>query len=1683
MTNQYTTSTFLNTYYDDYSDSDGYARVLFNTGRALQAREVTQLQTIIQKQIERFGRNIFKEGAAVNPGGMTINTNYEFVKLSSVTTLPTNLDDLVGTVFTGQSSGVKVKVLEVVAAEGSDPATLYVQYTDTSSGTSGATAIRMSPGEQIDNGTHSYIVQTTNTSVNPAVGRGTRVSVAKGDFFTQGFFAFAQSQSKIISKYSPTPTADVGFHVIQDIVTVQDDIALYDNSNSLNPNLSAPGADRFRLKLVVATRDELSADQTFVYVGRIQDGELVDAVEGDNDYNRINDVLALRTKEESGNYNVKPFKIKFEEVDSDDTVLSLNISDGTSYVNGYRAALNFPTKIEVPKAQDTVQLNNEVVSANYGNYVIANASAFLGIPNVNQNELVNLRNATSYGGSTIGTARIRAMSEEGANYRVYLFNITMNSGESFRSVRSIGSSATSYFDLVLENSQAVLKSTANNNLLFPLPNSRPSSLSDISLTVQRRFTTTTNASGETTLTLVAAGETFANVNDWALANADSDLHSGFSIGGAGTASATIAGGPISSTNLEVLAYVNKSAGASRTKTLNETTIAAPIDSDGNGVAFVSLNRADIYEVSRITDVDSDGADLSSRFTVDNGQRDNFYDIGRLVLRGGNTAPSGNVFIRYKYFSHGTSGDFFSVNSYTGQIDYGDIPSHRMNDGTTVPLRDVLDFRPVRDASNDYLSGNARVNELPQPTDLITTDVVYYQPRYSKLVIDTNSKLSVISGPSSLTPILPPTPENALELYNIKLNAFTLNDSDMTIEKIETKRYTMADIGRLESRIDDLEELTTLSLLELDTSSFDVLDSSGINRTKSGFLVDNFKDHFFSDTFSAEYAASIDPDDRACRPGFWAEDVRLVYDSDKSTNTILKGDNVYLKYAEEIQIKQDLATTTENINPFAVITHLGNLKLSPSTDNWADQVRIPARVIDGGTTVIDRNLARNWNNWLWNWSGRTLSFSRNIDESTTGSATRSSSTSRSVSSRGRTQTTTIRQTQTIREVIGNRVVDVALVPFMRSRKVYFKAQGMRPNTKMYPYFDGVRVDQWCRAETFKNSAIDWSIFGNVFNRFISHPETSSALFTDDEGNVEGTFFVPNTDAIKFRSGTREFKLLDVSADNEDASTSIAKTLYTSAGVIETVQADIVSTRRIVTSTVTSVANTDPLAQSFFVEDADGIFLTSVDIFFSSKDDTIPVQLQIRPMVNGHPSSTQIVPDAQLFLPPASVATSTDASAATTFTFEEPVFLAPNTEYAIVLLAESVEYNVYVAETGAFLLGSTERRVTRQPTMGSMFLSQNGSTWTPDQTRDLMFTTRRASFLHTTGTAVLENADISGVLLDENPITVSNGSSTIKVLHQNHGFSVGDDATLSGLDSADTIGGISATSIMGTRPVTAVDWTGYTVTADSAGSSDEVGGGLDMIASQNVLFDVFVPSIQTLVPNSTSIGLTGKFTTGTSFAGSETAYQKASTPIDIYGFENNYLESPRLIANATNELNELGAGVKSTTIEVNMGTTAGRVSPVIDMQRASLFLINNVIDNQDSAATTGFNVPLNYVSETNATGGSSAAKHVTTPVTLEETAVGLKILIGANRPSAASFDVYYRVSSDGDINTTPWTITPVENAVPSDENSTIYREYEYLIGGQSGELLPFTTFQVKVVFNSTNSSKVPVLKDLRVIALSV
>jgi len=1709
MVDQVIKSTFENTYQDDYSDSAGFHRVLFNNGRAVQARELTQLQTIIQSEITRFGNNIFKEGAAVNPGGISVNP-VEFVKLNTTSNvLPTDTSTIVDTEFTGGTSGIKASVVIVKAASGSDPATIYIRYED---GTASGAVIKFAAGEDITNGSVTLTIQTTNTAANPAIGRGLSANISGGDFYTAGRFVFAPKQTEVISKYTTLLTDDLGFKIIEDIVTANDDSTLYDNSGAL-PNTSAPGADRYRIRLELDIRSNILSTENFVYIAKIRNGVIISDVkaESEDNYNVLRDALAIRTKEESGDYIVKPYTLAFDN-DSDATKLDVHVSPGTVYVDGYRANKDFNTTIVVTKPRTTQTKNNEVSAFDLGNYVIISASK--GLPNVDTFELMNLRSAVTHGGSTIGTARVRAIEENGdGNYKVFLFQLTMNSGQNFRSVRSIGTSTTNFSNLALENSQAVLKDASNNSLLLSLPTSRPSALSDISLATQRRFTTSTNGSGEATLTLSASGETFSNTNDWIVALDDSDVISGAGITGAGTTSSTLSGLPASQSNLEVITYVNKASATVRSKDLKTgaDTISS-FDSDGGGLVFANLTKADIFSFDGITLADSSGRSLVSKFDIDNGQRDNFYDLGRIVLKPGQSVPTGGVVVQYQYFGHGVSGDFFGVNSYTGEVDYEDIPSHTQADGSVVSLRDVIDFRSVVNSSQTFGSG-AIVHELPQTNDLVQADVTYYLGTRNKVVITTNNEIKFISGLPAIDPKYPETPSSSLELYRVTLNPYGLSASDLSVEKIDHRHYTMGDVGRLEDRIDKLEELTSLSLLELDTSALSVLDSAGLDRTKSGFFVDNFADHTFTDVASSEHRASIDPVNKALRPTSNEDAISLQYDSATSTNTILRGDNVYLNYTHRSHIDQASVTGTENVNPFIQMDWLGNITMSPTSDSWVEQEYQADRVINGGTR-LNTNAGNLWNSASWNWAGTPLDQLQ-VGSQTNSIVLASSSNARltttnelmqngggaNISTTTRTSTTTttsasnrVVAAETVRRVIGDRVVDILVIPFMRSIKVYFKGEGFRPNTRLFPFFDDVAVDSWVKAETFANVATNQVDYGNTLNGAVGHPDGSSNLVASASGTIEGSFFIPSTAGLKFRTGTRPFTLSDISSGIRADGTSFGNTTFTSTGAIEVRQRDVISTRVLTVQSFTNTSRSsnrrvvsirineeaDPLAQSFVISEPTGVFATKFDFYFKTKADkeANPVWIQLRTMENGIPSSN-IIPGSTKFVYPAQITTSTDASVATSFEFDEPIYLAPYKEYAVVLLSNTTEYLTYISRVGDFVLGTTDKKVTKQPFLGSLFKSQNASTWTPSQWEDLTFKMHVAEFTATTGVAKLNNVAVPLHLLPTDPFTVDSADATITVNQKSHGFTVGDTVTVAG---ATTFGGINATSINGARTITAIDITGYRFEADSASTSADIGGGNAVLSNKNILMDVAIPNIQTLLLDDTGITSTGQFTTAESLAGTETAYQKESA-INIPVGREFVFSAPKMIASAANETANM-SGVKSLTIDMAMSTTNDYISPVIDMQRATVIAISNSIDKQAASATSGFNVPLNYVSETKSTGGTHASKHITSPITLADNAVGLKALISANRPSVASFDLYYRVSNGTTLLTdTDWTLSTIDNAMPSDENPEVFRSYEYLIGGLGGDIAAFNQFQLKIVFKSTNSSKVPIIRDLRAIALGV
>ena len=185
--------TSVGPYYDDFDENKGFARILFNPGRSPQARELTQLQTILQNQITRFGQNIFRDGTVVIPGGVSVDTRYEYVRIDEV-----DLSAIqAGANLTGNTSGMQARLIQKIEAEGADPATLYVRYT--SGG--GSNGSRFTDGETISFVNEDLSAGVVTAEASDATGTGTKVDLDKGIYFTKGVFAAATTQSLIIEKY------------------------------------------------------------------------------------------------------------------------------------------------------------------------------------------------------------------------------------------------------------------------------------------------------------------------------------------------------------------------------------------------------------------------------------------------------------------------------------------------------------------------------------------------------------------------------------------------------------------------------------------------------------------------------------------------------------------------------------------------------------------------------------------------------------------------------------------------------------------------------------------------------------------------------------------------------------------------------------------------------------------------------------------------------------------------------------------------------------------------------------------------------------------------------------------------------------------------------------------------------------------------------------------------------------------------------------------------------------------------------------------------------------------------------------------------------------------------------------------------------------------------------------------
>ena len=965
-------------------------------------------------------------------------------------------------------------------------------------------------------------------------------------------------------------------------------------------------------------------------------------------------------------------------------------------------------------------------------------------------------------------------------------------------------------------------------------------------------------------------------------------------------------------------------------------------------------------IATLTSIGTSSPDITDRYSLDNGQRDGYYDHAKLILKTGQTTPNNEIMVLFDYFEGG-SGDFYDVSSYS-DIEYKEIPNfspNKVDIGGFEPdgqfeLSDAVDFRPSvgqlfgnsafggvsytfniasilnlsdfgtngngagalispfayearnfegtrenisGNASADITSTRASYSRCPLPTAMIKGNISFYVPRIDKVFLHQSGKFQVAQGNPALTPQRPNPIDDALEMFELFVPAFTQNVKDISVKSKDYRRFTMSDIGKINQRVTNLERVTALSLLEKDTQTKQILDADGFDRFKSGFLVDNFRGHKIGDVSHPDYKVAIDTKVGHLRPQSYSQFFDIQLAAGQSAGYKQTGDLITLPFSEVTYVNQDKASRHINVNPYHVFAFVGNIKLEPETDIWNDTEQLPeVRINREGNfdAVIAENqnsLGTVWNAWQTTWVGEpsvvetetqaTIPGSWSGDPAQGGEWTQGTIITKEITETPEIQARTGVRTSVVEDFVetrNNRVVSVSVIPFIRSREIKITGTNLKPNTDHFVYFDGIRVDQYTRPDSATYSQD-------------SGTTKSSGIKTDGNGKVICHFEIPNDNNQRFPTGQRELRITS-SANNLSNPDSGGASIYQAQGLLNSSQTEVVSTRngrvvlerlngeRTITRrgerlNVTSDGSLppppppappqpilpppppplpdlpiltpppidppppvpvpitppppiaipvppvpipvlppvlpprqeppldlgiidipdrprrfmderldrgwgDPLAESFLIEADGGMFLTSIDLFFKTKSATLPVSVEIRNMVNGYPGQT-VMPFSVVTLNPSDVNLSSDGSTATTFTFESPVYLEDKHEYCFVVYSNSNDYECFISRMGETDL-ITGQTISGQPYAGSLFLSQNASTWTAEQTDDLKFHMKAAKFTtNETANIVFENEHLPPADLQPNSVEVYSNQPFVRIYNYSHGmYDTNNDVIVFGVE---------------------------------------------------------------------------------------------------------------------------------------------------------------------------------------------------------------------------------------------------------------------------------------------------------------
>lgn len=1695
------------TYHDDINTPDvngktpidkNYLRVLFKPGVAVQTRELNQLQSSIQAQLDQMGQSLFASGSRVLGGEVNYEKSVQFIDclidssdtfFSSDTDLNIVVESNIGT-DTLSASVIKYDIISADSAY--KTVRCFIKYI-TASSSGGTNTQSYVTGNNVTlskvGSTSEVLADITN------VGFGACATIQKGVYFVNGCYAVVDKQ--IVSIVPPTGTSTYNGFVVLDVieskVNSDDDSTLLDNSNG-TPNYAASGADRYSLNLVLNILDVIPNGSNVITLLSIVNGAVL--VKNDNP-SELTNTLAQRTYEESGNYIVNPFPIDIRESYNDGTngglyttsdlpLVGYSDGDGTpdinaakndfiakldpsvAYVKGYRIASRDSIPLKVNKARDTYlsavtgSLSDEykevAISASMGNYIDVTFAAGSRIPSIDDTtELYTLKDSSN---ANVATFKVKSIENIGdGRYRIFCYDIEVIDTKLFSDGVAITSPGGAVFDVA--SIPLILGDTNVTDSIYTLPVSPVKSVRKVRYQQKRIFNVDV-LTGSVTITIPEADGQFDKSNTSIIVGSSSGGILTFNITQGTDPNILVLTGLESVTNVDIIATVYTDAILGN-KTLKTETRTLTAVSGTDGLYIVD-------GVKHLVSVND------TRFEIDHdGQNGSNYTTAKIKTKSGVAAlPATCNCTFFEFSSGGIVADYFSVDSYYAadgsKLSYEQIPTYNGQ-----PLYDVLDFR------------NYSTSVYPiDPYGVIEMEVDYYLGRIDNVCVNSSGDFYVSRGIPNENPLAPIVSDDSMCLYQLEVAPYTFSMDDVNVIKVDNNRYTMRDIGKLETRIHNLEYYTTLSLLEksaADQSIFDTTDDR--ERYKNGFVADNFLGHGVGDPTNPDYMCSVDPERGILRPYFKTSSLKFGKTNVSSisgsggTASGVHDKAITLDYTVIPYISQLLSSESMSVNPYNIVSYIGTVKLFPAVDHWVETQYRPQLIIkDDSAFDAMRSLYKDlgvlgteWNSWKTydvGISSEVLSTTFSRRSGVRGARSQRTTVTEITDSLSQARQgikTSIGRGKPNIKNLGDRIVDITVRPYIRSRYVYFEGQTLKPNTTFTPFFDDVNVSEhvYNQENLIKENNVT---FNNVTPTDVpvatlKDSTNKHLLKSDSRGRVRGVFVIPNpnTSPLKFLTGSRTFRLIDNQTNNLTESETHADGTYTASGVLETKQNSILSTavpelvrtrvtdKRVVTKkkTVTTTAWIDPLAQSFLITNPEGVYLTGVDLYFEKKPteaDAAPVEIYIVPTETGLPTQT-VVPFTNVTVDVEDVEISDTATVPTRFTFDQPVYLLPGVEYALVCLSNSNEYFAYVAEKGKTDI-STGRKIDKNPYAGSFFTSQNSSTWTPDQSRDMKFVLHRAKF-SVGEKAVQFQTNIQSSLQS---IDITNGGSgytlppTVTI--------TGGGAILNATARATVVGGI-VTKITLDEIDGVIGGGGYTSAPTVTLSAPPAGFG-NVTATAVSILPSYPVSTFLLKQNAVTIDIDDN----TQVIKSADVKNK----LRVLGKEYQVIAKESYDSTRAKQAWD-GNGINRNdlvTLETILTTDSDYLSPAIDTESLSLTVVENFITNDEDTSSA----------------------YITRDINLKNPADRIDIYLDVNRPTrGTSLNVYVKTKNtlgeSGDwIKVNPFSPT----ILPVDSDTLKYSEVHYIYNSDT----EFISFAVKMTLTSDNIVDVPTVANFRAIATS-